>query len=98
VVDMESSNKRGVFSQVTQPRMDLDINQVQFPRFRDPDDFPGKITVKSAYLCDNAVLRQTLQKNLSIWQHKAFTKVVLLELGSLSQQSLSPKDLVLFIL
>jgi hypothetical protein len=91
VVDMQSLHECGIASHFAHALMNLSIDKVQLPRFRNSDDFASEITMESAYLRDNALVRQALKKNGSIGQHDALTKVIFAELGSRLYQTLAPE-------
>jgi hypothetical protein len=86
--------KGGIVSQFLRAFLNNLIDEVQFARLGNLEDFPSKIAVKRADFGDGVTMRQTFQQNGSGRQHDATLKVMPTKLGSRLYQTAAPKRLV----
>jgi len=88
MMDAQPVAERGILGHLTNARVNIVVNEMQFLRRRETEDLACELTVKRADLRDDSAFRQAFEKNTSFRHNDAPSKVLLRELGSRVQQTL----------
>ena len=88
MMDMYPVPEGSLLREFDDTRMDLMVNEMQFLRFRNSKNFASEFTLKRANLRDDSAFGKPFEKDASIWNDAAVSKVIGPELLSRFHQAL----------